>query len=112
MRALALALSLLLLAAFLVPFSAGEDFGAVGKVNKLVDIQDTPQLAPGEIGRVRFLFNSTYSEAILNVRLNASIYRYATIDESIAVDTSWTYPYPRIAETGSRECRATPGRDR
>ena len=103
MRALALALSLLLLAAFLAPLSAGEDFGAVGKVNKLIDIQDTPQLAPGEIGRVRFLFNSTYSEAILNVRLNASIYRYATIDESIAVDTSWTYPYPRIAETGSRE---------
>src|SRR6184192_3486091 len=103
MRALALALSLLLLAAFLAPLSAGEDFGTVGKVNKLIDIQDTPQLAPGESGRVRFLFNSTYSETILNVRLNASIYRYATIDESIAVDTSWTYPYPRIAETGSRE---------
>ena len=103
MRALALALSLLLLAAFLAPLSTGEDFGAVGKVNKLIDIQDTPQLAPGESGRVRFLFNSTYSETILNVRLNASIYRYATIDESIAVDTSWTYPYPRIAETGSRD---------
>src|SRR5205807_6735014 len=103
MRALALALSLLLLAAFLAPLSAGEDFGAVGKVNKLVDIQDTPQLAPGETGRVRFLFNSTYSEAILNVRLNASIYRYATLDESIPVDTPWTYPYPRIPEPGTRQ---------
>src|SRR5256712_6775549 len=37
-----------------------------------------------------------------NVTLNASIYRYATIDESILVDSSWPYPYPKIAETVTR----------
>jgi hypothetical protein len=36
------------------------------------------------------------------VRLNASIYRYATIDESVPVDSTWPYAYPRITEsTGS-----------
>jgi len=103
MRALALALSLFLLAAFLAPLSTGEDFGAVGKVNKLISVQEAPQLAPGESGRFVFYFNSTYTEPIRNVRLNASIYQYATIDESAPVDASWPYAYPRIAETGTKE---------
>src|SRR5207249_428146 len=60
MRALALALSLFLLAAFLAPLSTGEDFGAVGKVNKLISVQEAPQLAPGESGRFVFYFISTY----------------------------------------------------
>src|SRR5207249_10861427 len=79
MRALALALSLLLLAALLAPLSAGEAFGAVGKVTKLISVQEAPLLAPGESGRFVFYFNSTYTEPIRNVRLNASIYQYATI---------------------------------
>lgn len=103
MRAPALALSLLLMATFLAPASAAEDFGAVGKVNKLINIRETPELAPGDSGRFVFSFNSTYTDPIRNVRLNASIYRYATIDESIPVDSAWSYAYPRIAETGTRE---------
>src|SRR2546423_38782 len=103
MRAPALALSLLLIATLLLPAAAAEDFGAVVKVNKLVRVQETPELAPGESGRFVFYFNSTYTEPMRNVRLNASIYRYATIDESVPVDSAWPYAYPRIAETGTKE---------
>src|SRR5438132_3192953 len=103
MRAPALALSLLLIAMLLVPAAMAEDFAAVGKVNKLISVQETPELAPGESGRFVFYFNSTYTEPMRNVRLNASIYRYATIDESVPVDSVWPYAYPRIAETGTKE---------
>ena len=103
MRAPALALSFLLIATLLVPAAIAEDFAAVGKVNKLIGVQETPELAPGESGRFVFYFNSTYTEPMRNVRLNASIYRYATIDESVPVDSAWPYAYPRIAETGTKE---------
>lgn len=103
MRAPALALALLLVLVLASPHAAAEDFGAVGKVNKLINVRETPQLAPGESGKFVFYFNSTYADAIQDVRLNASIYRYATIDESIAVDSTWPYPYPKIEESGTRE---------
>jgi len=104
MRARALALSLLLVAILLAPAASAEDFGAVSKVNKLINIQETPSLAPGDSGRFAFYFNSTYTvETIRNVTLNASIYQYATIDESVALDSSWPYAYPKIAETGTKE---------
>jgi len=102
MRALALALALLVLAVVLSPPATAEDWGAVGRVNKLISVKASPELAPGESGRFEFYFNSTYLEPMNNVTLNASIYRYATIDESILVDSSWPYPYPKIAETGTR----------
>jgi len=101
MRALAVALSLLLLAIPLVPTARAEDFAAVSKVNKLLSVQEAPSLAPGESGRLAFVLNSTYTEDIRGVRLNATIYRYATIEESIPVDGAWAsrYSYPRIAES-------------
>ncbi|MGI0149148.1 MAG: hypothetical protein ACREDF_06420, partial [Thermoplasmata archaeon] len=103
MRARALALSVLLAAMLLAPTASAEDFGAVSKVNKLISIQETPSLAPGDSGRFVFFFNSTYTvETMRNVTLNASVYRYATIDESVAVDASWPYAYPQIAETGTQ----------
>jgi len=101
MRALALALCLLLLVPFFIPRSAAEDFGPIAKVNRLINIRETPQLAPGESGRLTFYLNSTYTEDVQNVRLNASIYRYATIEESSPVDGTWAYPYPQIAESSS-----------
>jgi hypothetical protein len=107
MRALALALSLLLLATLLAPLSTAEDFGAVSKVTKLIGIQETPELAPGDSGRFVLFFNSTYTEDIHNVSLTASIYRYATIDESVPVNSSWGYSYPRIAETGTQQWQWT-----
>lgn len=103
MRALALALAFLLVAVLAAPATNAEDFGAVSKVNKLIGVQQVPELAPGESGPFVFYFNSTYTNSIENVRLNASIYRYATIDESVAVDNSWPYAYPKFAETGTRE---------
>jgi hypothetical protein len=106
MRALALALCFLLVVPFLAQASAAEDFGAFAKVNRLFSFRETPQLAPGESGRFTFYLNSTYTEDVQSVRLNASIYRYATIDESAAVDAGWAYPYPQIAgstSTGRRE---------
>ncbi|HWM50210.1 MAG TPA: hypothetical protein VNO76_02540 [Thermoplasmata archaeon] len=48
MRALALALCLLLLVPLFTPGSAAEDFGAVAKVNRLINIRETPQLAPAK----------------------------------------------------------------
>jgi len=101
MRAPALALAALIVASLLVPSASAEDFGDVSKVNKLVRIQDTPELAPGDSGRLDFYFNSTYTDPIRDVRLNASIYRYATIDESVAVDSRWPYAYPQIAGSAS-----------
>lgn len=104
MRAPVLALALLLtVVALSPPPAAAGDFAEIGKVNKLVSILETPQLAPGESGPFRFVFNSTYTEPIENVRLNASIYQYATIEQSIPVDDNWPYAFPRIAGTGGRE---------
>src|SRR2546428_12144054 len=101
MRALPLSLALLVLAVVLPPPGTAEDWGAVGRVNKLISVKASPELAPGKSGRFEFYFNSTYLEPMNNVTLNASIYRYATIDESILVDSLWPYPYPKIAETGT-----------
>ncbi len=101
MRAPALALAALIVASLLVPSTSAEDFGDTSKVSQLIRIRETPQLAPGDSGRLDFYFNSTYTDPISDVRLNASIYRYATIDESVAVDGSWPYAYPQIAGSTS-----------
>src|SRR5438552_17863804 len=102
MRAPALALAFLVLAAVLTSPATAEDWGAVGKVNKLIAVKSSPELAPGDTGRFEFYFNSTYSGPMINVTLTAGIYRYATIEESVPVDSSWPYAYPKIAETGTR----------
>ena len=106
MRALALVVALLLLLA--VPAStarAAEDFGAVGVVNSFIHVTSTPQLAPGQRGDFDLQFNSTYPAGMTmyNVSLNVSIYEYATVDTSVPVDRSWTYPFPRIDQTGGRD---------
>lgn len=104
MRALHVALALLLVGmAFVPPASAQEDFGAIGKVNKLISVLSTPQLAPGESGQFEFELNVTYAEPIEAVALNVSVYRYATIEESVPLDASWSYEYPYIEESGGLE---------
>jgi len=118
MRAAALALGVLLVVALLLPTAKAEDFGAVTKVSGLIRVEETPQLAPGDSGRFIFYFNSTYTVPIQNVTLKAGIYRYATIDGSVPVDnSSWTYPFPKIRESGSLEwiwtnTTVTPGSSR
>lgn len=109
MRTPALALALLVLAVVASPPATAEDWGAVGKVNKLISVQASPELAPGESGRFEFYFNSTYSEPMINVALTVGIYRYATIEESVAVNSSWPYAYPKIAESGTRDWSWTGG---
>jgi len=91
------------------PEAAAEDFGAVGRVNHLINVTSTPQLEPGQSGDFVFGFNSTYPAGMtmFNVSLNISIYRYATIESSVPVDANWSYPYPRIAQTGTREWQWT-----
>jgi hypothetical protein len=106
MRAPALAVALLLvLVVFATPAHAAEDFGAVGNVNKLIDVLSTPQLEPGQSGAFAFQFNSTYPAGmpLLNVHLNVSIYEYETIDTVLRVDQNWSYPYPRLEPGGGRE---------
>ncbi len=106
MRAPAVAVALLLVLVLLSPPGrAAEDFAAVGNVNKLIDIVSTPQLEPGQSGAFVFRFNSTYPAGMVlrNVHLNVSIYEYETIDQAVRVDSSWTYPYPRISPGSGRE---------
>ncbi len=107
MRAPALVLALILVGLAFVHHASAEDFGAVGKVTNLISIVSTPELAPGESGRFEFELNVTYTEPIIDVALNVSIYRYATIEESIPVDASWPYAYPFIEGNGTREQRWT-----
>lgn len=99
MRAPILALALLLALLSWPPSAAAEDFGAVGKVNNLINVFETPQLAPGESGVFRFELNSTYAEPIYNVTLSVGVYMYATIEEALPVDDSWGYPYPQFRES-------------
>ena len=106
MRAPALAVALLLVLLLASPRAAAEDFATVGNVNKLIDVTEAPQLAPGDTGTFSFLFNSTYTDPIYNVSLNVSVYEYATIDGSQRVDSGWSYPYPVINDTSrGREWR-------
>jgi hypothetical protein len=106
MRALALLAALFVLAALVSPAArAAEDFGAVGYVNKLINVVSTPQLEPGQSGDFDFQFNSTYPAGMTlrNVHLNVSIYEYETIDNAVPVDGNWAYPYPYIESTHSLE---------
>ena len=102
MRAAVLALAFLLAALPLAGPAAAEDFGAYGKVNELIDVLASPQLAPGESGVFLFELNSTYTELLYDAALTIEIYGYATIEESIPVDSTWPYAYPRIRESGER----------
>jgi hypothetical protein len=106
MRAPAVVVALVLVLVLLAPPSrAAEDFGAVGNVNRLINVVSTPQLEPGQSGSFLFQFNSTYPAGMtmLNVHLNVSIYEYETVDTSIPVDQNWTYRYPYFEGTGGRE---------
>ena len=99
MRAPALAVALLLvLVVFAAPAHAAQDFRAVDVVNKLIQIVSTPQLEPGQSGDFDLRLNSTYSAGMVmwTVSLEASVYEYATIDQSVPVDSNWTYPYPLL----------------
>ena len=91
---LAVGLALLLV----LPGARGaEDVRAPGKVNKILDVLESPQLAPGQSGDFRFRLMNPYTNAIRNATFTAEIYFYATIEGGQPVDGNWTAPFPRIA---------------
>ena len=92
---LAVALAVLLL---LFPAAQGaENVRDPGKVNKILDILESPQLAPGEGGDFLYVFRNPYANPMRNAMFTAEIYFYATIDVAQPVDRNWTAPFPRIA---------------
>lgn len=92
---LALALALSFFSA--TGITAGEDFGAVDKVNRLIVILETPELAPGESGGFAFRLAAVYNAPIFNVSLRVDIFRYVTQGESVPINEEWTYRYPQLS---------------
>src|SRR2546426_5566193 len=69
-------------------------------VNEIISVVSSPQLAPGESGTFVVNFTNPFgclTCAMQNIVLNASIYRYATIDETLPVDGNWGWAYPRFS---------------
>jgi hypothetical protein len=72
--------------------------------------------AVGESGEIVFNVSNPYTCmtcAMQNIVLNVSIYRYATIEETAPVDSTWGWAYPRIRSTvpacDARECHVLAG---
>ncbi|TLZ61831.1 MAG: hypothetical protein E6K13_06490 [Methanobacteriota archaeon] len=80
-------------------------------VGSLIRIVSAPQLAPGEAGSFAFNLTNPYSFAMQNISLNVSIYQYTTLEETLPVDASWRWSFPRIAESTAnpRELLIHPG---
>ncbi len=91
---LAIAVALLLV---LPGVRAAEDVRDPGKVNKIVEVLEAPQLAPGESGDFRLVLTNPYVNPMRNATFTADIYFYATIDAGQPVDGNWTAAFPRIA---------------
>jgi len=88
----------LLLILLMASVVGAEDIGSPSKVNNLFSAFDTPQLEPGQSGTFSFRLANPYSFTMTSVELNASIYRYATVEESRPLDPSWTWCEPFIKE--------------
>ncbi len=91
-------LTLVVLLSLLTPASA-EDVSAPGKVNRILTSFETPVLAPGESGELRFVLHNPYRSPISTVVLVADIYRFATIEETRFVDGSWEWCEPFVLES-------------
>jgi len=91
------ALSLAIFLAILPASRAqSDDPRNVGSVSSLIRVISSPQLAPGDAGSFAFNFTNPYSFAMQNVSLNVSIYQYASLEETLPVDTNWRWSFPRI----------------
>ena len=108
-----LAFSLVILLAFLpVVRSDPSDPRDTLNVFRLISVKASPQLAPGASGAFVFNLTNPYSYPMQNISLNVSIYRYATIEETIPVDSRWAWEFPRIryqTQCDGRECRVMLG---
>ncbi len=95
-----LALSLAIILVLLPVVRAGPaDPRDTLNVTMMINVVESPQLAPGDSGIFVFNFTNRYGYAMQNISLNVSIYQYATIEETLPVDSSWRWAYPRIAES-------------
>src|SRR3972149_11778663 len=112
-RVLVLSLAFLLTLLPVVRAAGPDDPWDVGNVNKIIKIMETPQLAPGESGELVFNISNPYGHPMLNGFLNVSIYRYAPLEDTAPVDSSWGWAYPRIRSPmpacDARECRVLGG---
>src|SRR5438034_3785681 len=115
-RAVALSLGILLLLLPVVRAVGPDDARDVGNVNKIISVMESPQLAPGESGEFVFNVSNPYrcgTCAMQNISLNASIYRYATIEETSPVDATWPWAFPKIRVASpvceARECHLFAG---
>jgi hypothetical protein len=70
------------------------------KVNQLISIIETPQLAPGEKGGFSLELLNPYTNNMTNVSLTASIYLYVSTDDDIPVDANWSWSEPYFEEAG------------
>jgi len=108
-RVLAIALAILLL--LLPSVRAQEDIRDPGFVNGIMRVLVSPQVVPGEAGEFVFNLSNPYGHPMQNISLNVSIYQYVTIEESVPVDGSWAWTFPRIrnAAVNPREYKVEQG---
>ena len=81
-RLLVFALALIILA----PCASGLDFKDAGVANKILTDFTTPQLSPGDSGKLMFtLANSHENRTMNNISLTLGIYQYLTVNEQLAI---------------------------
>jgi len=95
--------------AFLPSAQAQDDIRDVGRVSRIIEVVESPQLAPGQSGTFRLNFTNPYAHEMRNASLNVSIYTYATIDGATPVDANWGWEFPKIEESSAREYRLLQG---
>ncbi|UCD92301.1 MAG: hypothetical protein JSV43_08830 [Methanobacteriota archaeon] len=95
-------LPLLVLAIFIFPNVGGvSTLSDPSKVNKILSVEDTPQLAPGEKGALLLTLGNPYDNNMTFVNLTASIYLYASSEETRKVDVNWSWSEPYFEEAGA-----------
>jgi hypothetical protein len=104
MRALALALTVLLVLAA-VPAQGQEDVEAIGKVNRILSVPPggTPVIEPGGRGVMVLNLTNPYASAMRNITLRLEIYAFAVLqDYRLLDDGTWPTETPYIEESGRR----------
>ncbi|MFQ5885182.1 MAG: hypothetical protein ACE5IO_08805 [Thermoplasmata archaeon] len=95
-------LPLLVLAMFIFPNVGGvSDLSDPSKVNKILSVEETPQLAPGGKGPILLTLRNPYDNNMNNVSLTASIYLYVSSEEIRQVDANWSWSEPYFEEAGT-----------
>lgn len=77
-----------------------EDLRSPSFVNRIISVNDTPQLEPGNKGDFHITLLNPYANDMNNVSLTASIYLYVSWDEEEPVDANWSWSEPYFEEDG------------